>query len=1466
MDAVTQAEIFSLIAEINEFADKAEQLVSNAKATYERNKRNIQTSHTAALAQLDRSYKSNCDAISGKSRKTINEAKRMLSDVEALDAHLIQVDKYYRKTRDKKQDELASVTSTHYQDISDYFDILEQIKQDYTLISKKYSEDILPALINGLNYFFSSKRKKDYEELIVLLNTLHEFVAEIEDVLPTLTADELGQQKSVYFNKRDGLISKNRDDNAALETNYQMVLDKIADHILIALDQILPDSLIGFLAKQVYDYNNSRVKVNSTEGIENGIINMCYIDYPIDFFVGSPIVASLIKEKCQPLIVDGNIRLPVTITVKDAPAWFISADGSNNTALQAFTHSIMYNALAACPVARMSFAVYDPENRGNSVSPFFDAKKKLPELFNDQIIINRDAILEKINAINAYIEDILQDKLGTRYETIYDYAKENESYSVTTQVLVLYDFPKGIDEQGLAGLRNILRNGERCGIVTIIVHTAAEGNYGDEYIRSLKSIESLSVVIKQSSDVFMMRGMPLIYHSMPDKPSFAKFFSKYMLIFEGIKNRGIAFSPLIRKLVDAKTTEELEKHIVFIGSMMDNYQKDYAHVPLEVTAFPQCITLGEVSYPADIFSDSIGYERIVKVFGNQSSTNTPAEYVNLPLSFDLRNSFNVLFNSPEENLSAIQQFTHHIMWSLLSFLPVTKVNFCIMDSEHRGNSILPFLDFRKKAPELFGEKIYTSQESVYEQLQHINAHIDDFIMNKLGSKYRDILEYNLATPTRAEPISLLVLYDFPAGLDGRSIDVLQNILRNGNKCGVYTLICYNPGVTFSRYESLDDRLEQLAKYCISIDYKDKQYRLLPYNLPIHLPDMMDKSSASSFVSSYSKEIENVKNRGLSFSEILPERCYEGDTSKILDIPIGLGDEDAIINLHLGEGTSHHGLIGGGTGGGKSTLLHTIIMSAMMNYSPEQLHLYLMDFKGGTEFTIYKSQRLPHIQLLAIDAMQEFGESILENLVEEMGVRASAFKEAGGYTKLEDYVCGTGKAMPRILVIMDEFQILFDDTRNRRVAMRSANHAKRIVTEGRAFGIHLLMATQSTNIIGTLSLDRGTIEQMRVRIGLKCGEDDARYLFSDRYDRDALEKMVGPKGTAVMNLDYTETYGNTGLRVAFCDNRSKAMYLEQISKQFANEPCQTQIFEGSITEKLFDYLRSGGFTQNHLLPVRIHLGKTIKVAPPFEIVVDRKKKHNLLVCGSNEKMASNIMNCYMVSAALNKDVAMYCIDGDTLVGEDQFCEFYSALGNYCNLSIAYSRADIVQFIHDIYETYTARKKTNEKGLIFIIIRNLQFLDIVKSMLKGESVEESEYIDVDSADFSDPTEDEFNPFASVTSLLSSRSSGSMDSGSASEKLLKLIDDGSGFGIHFAVSSLEYQTVRDCMHYGEGTLSKFPERIIFSLNNNDADSLIENVSLTGLMDSIVYFSDGVKEPFQLKPYIAPTSNDIQTFFAEN
>lgn len=1460
MKAIAQDEIISLVSDLNAFADSAEQLIGSTQMNYEKDKKLLLNRHNSELTSLEALYKKNCAAVSSKSRKTINDARSILAEIDKLDEKLSKVDKYYVKTKDKREELLSDITSDQYSGATDYFDTLEKIKADFNVLFKKYSEDILPGLINGLNYLFSSKRKKDYEELIILRNTVAAFVNEIEEMLPPLTEENLAGLREDYFTKKGAATERHKREYADFEKRHSDTLEIVADKIYTDLDAILPNEFVDYLSTMASRYGGNVFKVNTASEVQDEVLDMIFVDYPVDLLVQSRIVASVIKDKCAPLLSEGDIRFPVMMSTTDAPVWVVKSDNSNNASVQSFIHSVMYGLLSACPVARLTFRVVDPENRGNSISPFFDAKKKLPELFGEKIIINKDDVASEVGRLNEKIENILQDKLGNQYESIFDYARDHEDYFVNAELLLLYDFPKGFDERTIGELRNIIRNGSKCGIYMIISYVPSiDSNLSKEYQQSLQSILKLSVVIQQNNQDFVYRGLPTAYYPMPEKVEFAKFFSKYMLIYEGIKNRGIAFSPLIKKLVDATDSIELDEHIALIGKMMEDYDKAYAKVPPIDAGFPSLVTLGNVFYPADIFSDSIGYQHIVDSFGvEQKSGTESSSYVELPLTFDLRNSFNLLVNCPEAAQSSMLRFTHHVIWSLLSFMPVTKVNVCVFDGEQRGNSIIPFLDFRKKSPDTFDQKIYTSHETMIERLQRINTQIDEFIQEKLGNRYKDILDYNIHTPNRAEPITLLVLYDFPSGMDGRSIDLLTNILRNGNKCGVFAIICYNPNISFSRYESIDERLEQIQKYCASIDYKDGHYGLLPYNLQINIPDVPFGNVADDFISEYAERSETIKKQGLSFRDIISKDLFSMDSSKSMTIPVGVGDGDSIVSITIGEGSSHHGLIAGATGSGKSTLLHTLIMSSMLHYSPDQLHLYLMDFKSGTEFKIYESVKLPHIQLLALDAMQEFGESILENLVAEMERRGSLFKDAG-QTSLKGYTQATGQPLPRILVIMDEFQILFNDSTNRKVAMNCAELTKRIVTEGRAFGIHLLMATQSTKVISDLTLSHGTIEQMRIRIGLKCGENDARYLFSDQNDTKALAMMKGPIGTAVMNLDYTEQ-SNIGFRAAYCDDETQKYYLDLISKTYADRHSTLQTFEGSRTTNLLDHFAEAHVTPTDELPAKIHMGTLIKVAPPFAITVDKKKKHNLLICGSNERMATTISNNYIVSALLNNNATVYCIDGDKLVGDDGSAAFYDALGECStHFKVAEDRSDIIKFINEIYKCYQAWKKQNSDDIVFVVIKNLQFLDIVKSMFKGDVIDESEFVEDEPVE-----EPALDPIAALNAIANfSSSRGNDDSLSVGEKLIKMIEDGSGFGIHFVVTSLEYQSVRECMYYGENILTKFPERIIFSLGSNDADNLIENVSVAGLRDNTVYFTDGVKNTFQMKPYITPSASELKKLF---
>ena len=68
---------------------------------------------------------------------------------------------------------------------------------------------------------------------------------------------------------------------------------------------------------------------------------------------------------------------------------------------------------------------------------------------------------------------------------------------------------------------------------------------------------------------------------------------------------------------------------------------------------------------------------------------------------------------------------------------------------------------------------------------------------------------------------------------------------------------------------------------------------------------------------------------------------------------------------------------------------------------------------------------------------------------------------------------------------------------------------------------------------------------------------------------------------------------------------------------------------------------------------------------------------------------------------------------------------------------------------------------------------------------------------------------------------------------------------------------------MRFGENVLAKFPERVVFSLSNNDADNLIDGVSVASLNNNLDYYTDGVRDTFQLKPYISPSPESLTAYF---
>jgi len=1435
MDKITYQTILRLIHNINSFAEQSDQKIQQLWDNFNNSKRRLEEQYNQFMTKASAEHDSGANFTEKKATALRENANKIYQEVLKLDTSLAATDKYYVKMRVQKTEELAQKTEKNITDTEDVFIALEQVKKQYMSVAEKYKET-LPAIINGVNFIFSKQRKQDYEELIVLKNTLEKLIEEINETIPELAKDSVQANKDNYVKKTDEIKSKYKTELTRVSERYKENVEALADKICEQLDAILPDNLLHSL-EELNDRHPkifSGITPNFNSWDETIIIGQ--IDYPLELYVTSKILFSLIKNKCVTIVAQNKLlRFPLVFSLNNDLNILIKYTEDENLKNK-FMKSIMQNFIASVPVAHLTLYVIDSESQGENTRSFAELYKELPDLFNGGIITSKEKVEDTLEKLTITETTVARSEFDTQNQDI--------------RVLIIFDPPESLGNKNMALVNQIIKNGSNCGVYTIMSYNPATiGQNGN----TLTPYHEKSIVIQQAVDIFLYYELHIIFNEAFEGNMASRYARNYLLFHECLKDNFPLLDSSVQKLVGNEEIGNIYTVISSIKNKLDDYSSTMGAVPSNTHIFPTAITVGTLLYPLGLIGNEEIHEQLKAELAVQNT-----DTFKLSALFNLSRKNNLFLICPEANRQYMEKFVHGFMWNVLSSIPVSKINFCIFDAERKGNSITPFLDFRQKLTEIFDGQIYTTQDAMISRLQKINVYIDEFIQNKLGNRFDNIIEYNTNTPNRTETITLLIIFDFPRNFDNRSIDLLLDILNNGSKCGIYTIICYNPNIIFSKYESIDGHLAGIRNHCSMIDFIEKNYTIQPYGIPIIIAEELPKDNIYSFMEEYIKASEALKHKSLSFEDILNQPFFSATTRKRLSIPVGIGDGENIVNLILGEGSSHHGIIAGATGSGKSSLLHTIIMSGMLSHSPDELHFYLMDFKSGTEFKVYESVKVPHIQLLALDAMQEFGESILENLVAEMLHRGNLFKDAG-QTSLAGYIEHTEKSLPRILVIMDEFQVLFNDSFNRKIATNCAELTKRIVTEGRAFGIHLLMATQTTKVISELTLSHGIVEQMRIRIGLKCGEDDVRYLYGGRNEARILEMMKGPIGTAIMNLEYMES-SNIGFRSVYCSKEMQAKYLSIISETYRDIPSKVHIFEGNRTILFVDYLFQNEISTTNEPVVKIHIGTLIKVAPPFVLQFDRRRRCNLLICGANEKMSENLTSLCIFSALLNTNTDVYCIDSESLICEAGSSALYDCLGSCfaSRFKLAKNRSEIIGFINDLYSIYLERKKASEMRQTLIVIKNIQFLDIIKKMFKGESLDETEYLDNSTHE----------PTPQFADFGVSRGYDTM-SFSVTEKLLQLIDNGANYGMFFIVSSLEYQCVKETMYYGENILSKFPERIICELNNNDADNLINGVAVSGLKDNTVYYSDGVKNVFQVKPYTIPDilelNNYIDKLFAD-
>jgi hypothetical protein len=232
------------------------------------------------------------------------------------------------------------------------------------------------------------------------------------------------------------------------------------------------------------------------------------------------------------------------------------------------------------------------------------------------------------------------------------------------------------------------------------------------------------------------------------------------------------------------------------------------------------------------------------------------------------------------------------------------------------------------------------------------------------------------------------------------------------------------------------------------------------------------------------EIENPTPNFVTFYEVFTSEVYQ-EARRRSPLTIALGKD--ITGCVRPGSIEPHLLVAGQTGSGKSVGINAIIASVLMQATPEDIGLLMVDPKM-VEFTRYKG--IPHLLAPVITEVEQV-KPLLQMLIHEMTSRYHLLADAHvrdiqGYEEKRAATPGL-KRLPRIIVVIDELaDLMMSGTPKERAEMEQL--ICRLAQKARSAGIHLVLGTQRP----TVDVVSGNIKaNMPVRIAYRVasGTDD-----------------------------------------------------------------------------------------------------------------------------------------------------------------------------------------------------------------------------------------------------------------------------------------------------------------------------------------------------------------------------------------
>lgn len=618
-------------------------------------------------------------------------------------------------------------------------------------------------------------------------------------------------------------------------------------------------------------------------------------------------------------------------------------------------------------------------------------------------------------------------------------------------------------------------------------------------------------------------------------------------------------------------------------------------------------------------------------------------------------------------------------------------------------------------------KPWTSAEDIEAELKKLATD-----QNNLTISYGK----DVAARMLREPIHVVACRNFPKGLKQEALDSMATIFRAGSKSGFFGIL---QAVEKEMYGADVSTVADIKRACLHIRESNSGYAIGDDTFVFERMDAAHQNKQDIFshlitgVARYRRQIEKFeylfsKDAGniekMDMHDI--NTWFRGDSSYGFEVPIGISGASTVQKYSIG-GVAQHGLISGVTGSGKSTLLKTMIVAAMMKYTPDNLNLYLVDFKEGVEFATFSEYRLPWIKTIALNTQRIFALNILQELQKEFKERANIMRQTSAH-----HINEANEKFPRLMLVFDEVQALLgvDDD----ITRKCVNILSELVSEGRAMNINVIMASQNFSICKGIDVLKAN---MVLRIAMKGSPESAKIVMGDDFSVAQLEQ--GDSGSAAINTASGARGQTTFFQVGYMSDSEMKDLLGKLQMTWGHLPAKTRVmaihvnqdreakFNRLITDGEVNY---GSDSDNY----ELMLGDEFALHRKRQIFIGRESGENLMVIGEKEDVAKSIFALSMLSALYgelanraeivdNELVRLIDMSDDYLPDAEYLDKIAERFDRQINRVTGKKARDMIE---DTYQHMQDRKRgrASKEERLFLMIFGLDSLNDLKQELFSE----------------------------------------------------------------------------------------------------------------------------------------------------